>query len=89
MTEKKISKQDNTDGDYIYEEIDRMRNRGKRKAALKMKPKENCTWNLIFKVRMESREGAGHMKNWCSPPGWGNTHAGALWWKRTGHVQET
>lgn len=54
MIEKKISKQDNTDGDYIYEEIDRMRNRGKTKAALKMKPKENCTWNLIFKVRMES-----------------------------------
>ena len=72
MTEKKISKQDNADGGHIYEEIHRMCNRGKRKTAWNMKPKESSIWNLIFKVRMESREGAGHVKNWCSLPGWGN-----------------
>ena len=43
-----------------------------RKTAWNMKPKESSIWNLIFKVRMESREGAGHVKNWCSLPGWGN-----------------
>ena len=43
-----------------------------RKTAWNMKPKESSIWNLIFKVRMESREGAGHVMNWCSLPGWGN-----------------
>ena len=54
MTEKKISKHDNADGDHTYEEIHRMCNRGKRKTAWNMKPKESSIWNLIFKVRMES-----------------------------------
>lgn len=48
------NKQDNTDCDYIKEEIHRMHKREKRKAALKTEPQESLTWNLIFKVRMES-----------------------------------
>lgn len=61
---RKISKQDNADGDHTYEEIHRMCNRGKRKTAWNMKPAESSIWNLIFKVRMESWEGGGHVKNW-------------------------